>query len=109
MTSQLAAAGVPSVVAYKLAPLTYVAAKRLYRPDYISIVNIAADKALMPEFMQGDANGPQLAAALADYLDNPDKQKSASKALLNQTAQMRGADGMSASEQAALAVLKILT
>jgi len=109
MTSQLAAAGVPSVVAYKLAPLTYFAAKRLYKPSYISIVNIAADKALMPEFMQRDVNGPQLAAALAYYLDNPEKQKSASKALLEQTEKMGGLKGKDASAQAALAVLKILS
>jgi len=107
MTSQLAAAGVPSVVAYKLAPLTYMAAKHLYKPDYISIVNIAAGRALMPEFMQKDANGPQLAAAIAYYLDNPDKQKSASRALLEQTENMRGAT--SASAQAAQAVLSILS
>ena len=107
MSSQLAAAGVPTVVAYKLAPLTYMAAKRLYKPDYISIVNIAAGRALMPEFMQKDANGPQLAAAIADYLDNPDKRKSASAALLKQTENMRGASPASA--QAAQAVLNIIT
>jgi len=108
MTSQLAAAGVPSVVAYKLAPLTYLAAKRLYKPDYISIVNIAAGRALMPEFMQGEANGPKLAAAVASYLDNPETQKSAARALLEQTAKMRGSLDKSASAQAALAVLEIL-
>ncbi|MEP1230051.1 MAG: lipid-A-disaccharide synthase [Litorimonas sp.] len=108
MTSQLAAAGVPSVVAYKLAPLTYMAAKRLYKPDYISIVNIAAGRALMPEFLQRDVNGPQLSAALAYYLDNPRKQKSASKALLDQTTTMRGASKTSASAQAAQAVLDII-
>lgn len=108
MTTQLAAAGVPSVVAYKLAPLTYMAAKRLYKPKYISIVNIAAGQVLMPEFIQKDANGPQLAAALADYLDSSEKQKNAAKGLLKQTAKMRGTDDVTASTQAALAVLKIL-
>ncbi len=108
MTSQLAAAGVPSVVAYKLAPLTYFAAKRLYKPKFISIVNIAANQALMPEFMQTDANGPQLAAALAYYLDHPDKRKSAARALSQQTAKMRAQDGESASAQAARAILNIL-
>jgi len=108
MTSQLAAAGIPSVVAYKLAPLTYLAAKRLYKPKYISIVNIAADKALMPEFMQKAANGPQLAATLSDYLDNPDKQKSAAKALLEQADKMRGSKDSTASAKAAQAVFNIL-
>jgi len=108
MTSQLAAAGVPSVVAYKLAPLTYFAAKRLYKPDYISIVNIAAGQALMPEFMQGAASGPQLAAALTAYLDNPEMQKSAARALLEQTAKMRGPKDETASAEAARAIFNIL-
>ena len=61
VTTQLASAGVPSVVAYKLNWLTYALAKHMYKPDYVSIVNIAAGGELMPEFIQNECTGKNLA------------------------------------------------
>lgn len=107
VTTQLACAGVPSVVAYRLNGLTYIAAKRLYKPDYISIVNIAANEALMPEFVQGEVTGGSLALAVTQYLDDSDLRVSASAGLIAQTEAMKGKGG-SASERAALTVLKII-
>ncbi|WP_026942105.1 lipid-A-disaccharide synthase [Hellea balneolensis] len=107
ITTQLACAGVPSVVAYRLNGLTYAVAKKLYKPDYISIVNIAADQELMPEFIQGDVTGENLAEAIVLYLENKTKREEASNALIAQTDRMKGKGG-SASERAALTVLEII-
>ena len=107
VTSQLAYMGVPTVVAYRLNPLTYVVAKRLYKPDYISIVNIAAKSALMPEYVQADCNGKTLSQAVLDYLDDPAKHAKARKALRAQTQIMKGEGGLSYS-RAAKAVLSFL-
>jgi len=68
VTTQLACAGVPTVVSYKLNALTYAVAQRLYRPDHISIVNIAAGERLMPEFIQGDVNADNISREVASYL-----------------------------------------
>ena len=108
VTTQLACAGVPSVVAYRLNGLTYAAAKRLYKPDYISIVNIAAKAELMPEFIQGDVTGENLATALSAYLNNSNRRRDASEKLMAQTKAMKGKGG-SASERAALTVLDIIS
>ena len=107
VTTQLACAGVPSVVAYRLNGLTYAVAKRLYKPDYISIVNIAADKALMPEFVQGEVTGETLALAITRYLSDSDLRVAAGAALIAQTEAMKGKGG-SASERAALTILDII-
>lgn len=107
VSTQLACAGVPTIVAYKLAPLTFFAAKRLFKPDYISIVNIAAGQALMPEYIQQGATGENLSGALLGYLTDAALRKKASKALLKQTKTMRGGKSL-ASEKAAKAVLDIL-
>jgi len=107
ITTQLACAGVPSVVSYCLNGLTYFVAKRLYKPSYISIVNIAADDALMPEFIQGDVTGRKLSDAVTAYLNNPDLRKETSGRLIAQTDTMKGKGG-SASERAALTVLDII-
>lgn len=107
VTTQLACAGVPSVVSYRLNGLTYLAAKQLYKPDYISIVNIAANEALMPEFLQGDVTGETLSAAVSIYLNDSELREGASRKLMAQTDVMKG-KGASASERAALTVLDII-
>lgn len=118
VTSQLASAGVPSVVGYRLNGLTYFIAKRLFKPNYISIVNIAANAPLMPEFVQSECNGENLAKGLQSYLDDPDAREAARLALIAQTDTMRGAlavdDGdmeefKTSSARAASAVLSLLT
>lgn len=107
VTTQLACAGVPSVVAYRLNWLTYAVAKRLYKPDYISIVNIAAKEELLPEFIQGEVTGENLASAIMSYLDDDALRKDTSSRLMAQTDNMKGKGG-SASERAALTILDIV-
>ena len=107
VTTQLACAGVPSIVAYRLNKLTYVAAKHLYKPDYISIVNIAAKAELMPEFIQGEVTGEKLAAAVTRYLDDTAYRAETSNKLQIQTSLMQGKGG-SASERAALKILDLI-
>ena len=113
VTSQLASAGVPTVVGYKLNGLTYMIASRMYKPDYMSIVNIAADALLMPEFMQKDCSGENLSAAALVYLNDKNKREVASQALTQQVAKMRRGKNSKSSEhssaRAARAVLSILT
>jgi len=107
VTTQLACAGIPSVVAYRLNGLTFAVAKRLYKPDYISIVNIAAGAELMPEFVQGDVTGANLSGAVTNYLNEHKRRKDVSTMLIAQTDAMKGKGG-SASERAALAVLDLI-
>jgi len=96
VTTQLASVGIPTIVAYRVSALTYHVAKHLFKPDYMSLVNIAADKALMPEFMQNAVSGDSLSKALIARIKDPLLQKSESHALLAQTRKMRGdkQDGM---------------
>ena len=76
ITSQLAMAGVPTVVLYQVSPLTYLAGRALFEPDYFSMVNIAGEKELMPEFIQGDIHTSKPAQALWDILSKPENVKS---------------------------------
>lgn len=107
VTTQLACAGVPTVVGYKLNGLTFFFAKRLFKPNYISLVNIAADQALMPEFVQSDCNGDVLADAVLEFVQDKDLSRSTSKALLAHTKNMKGGD-MPANQKVAKTVLDLL-
>lgn len=108
VTTQLATVGVPTVVAYKLSAVTYVFAKRLFKPNYISLVNIAADEALMPEFIQGAVTGKVLSDAIINRLEDPDLRRCESQALLEQTAMMTQNKSGPASHRAAEKLLEFL-
>lgn len=108
VTTQLACAGVPTVVAYRLSAISYALVSRMLKLDYISMVNIAANAPLMPEFVQDDVKGDALSSALLPYLEDTKKRVTASNALLSQTDKMRGPDHIKASAQAAQAILDML-
>lgn len=72
VTTELALAGCPMVVAYKIGPITYALLKRLIRTPYITLFNIAAGDFIAPELIQNDCTGPALAKALAERLDDVD-------------------------------------
>lgn len=108
VTTQLASAGVPTIVAYRLNGLTYLAAKKLFKPSYISIVNIAADEGLMPEFIQDEATPSRLSTELTSYLNDPQKRQKASQALLSQTRKMGAGRNNRSNEKAANVILTAL-
>lgn len=108
VTSQLAGFGVPTVVAYRVNGLTYFLAKKLFKPDYISIVNIAAERELMPEFIQNEVKPTFLTQAVSDYFNSAKVRDFASQALLAQTRLMGAGSGQKASEKAAQAILAAL-
>ena len=70
-TTELAAAGCPMVVAYRLGPLAWRIAKSIVLTDHITLFNIAAGQAIAPEMLQDDCNGPDLARELSLRLDDP--------------------------------------
>lgn len=108
VTTELALAGVPMVVGYRLGPLTHAILQRLIRTPYITLLNIAAQAFIAPEFVQDECTGPKLAAALAVRLDDAAlraRQVAEQYAALDRM----GRGGPDPSEAAADAVLKRLT
>jgi lipid-A-disaccharide synthase len=75
VTTELALAGCPMVVAYRLAPVTYAILKRLIRTKYVTLFNIAAQDFVAPEMIQADCNGEALAAEVAKRLDDADLRR----------------------------------
>lgn len=71
VTTELAIAGCPMVVAYRLDPLTAVFARRLIRTPYITLFNVAAKRFVAPEFVQEACTGAALAAAARALLGDP--------------------------------------
>lgn len=67
---ELAMAGVPSLIAYRLSPLTGFIAKKLIRVKYASIINLILDKPAVPEFLQENCTVERLTPALIALLQS---------------------------------------
>lgn len=107
VTTELALAGVPMVVGYRLGAITAFIARRLIRTKYITLFNIAAGEEIAPELVQEACTGPALAAEIARRLDDPElraDQVARQYAALDKM----GRGGPDPSEAAADAVLKLL-
>lgn len=48
-------AGVPTLVAYRLNPLSYAIGRRVVKVSWISLTNLILGKEAFPEHIQGDA------------------------------------------------------
>jgi lipid-A-disaccharide synthase len=70
VTLELAAAGAPMVVGYRVHPLTAPLARRLLRIDTATLVNLVTGTRAVPEFFQEDCVPGRLAPALTLLLEN---------------------------------------
>jgi len=70
VTTELALAGCPMVVAYRLGTITHAVARHLIRTPFITLINVAAGRLVVPEFIQDAATGEALAGELARRLDD---------------------------------------
>ena len=71
-TLEAALAGTPMVVAYKVHPLTYHVFQRVRTVEWVSLVNLVADREIVPELLQNHADAGALAAAVRPLLDPAD-------------------------------------
>lgn len=108
ITTELALAGAPMVVAYKVDGPTAVMARLLLRTKWITLFNIAAKAFVAPELVQEDCTGPKIAAAVAPLLDDP-ARRSRQVAEQNVALEIMGrglADPADKSAETIIAVLK---
>jgi lipid-A-disaccharide synthase len=73
-TLEAALAGTPMVVAYKVHPLSWAIFQRLRTVKWVSLVNLVAEREVVPEILQSRAIAPELAAALRPLLDQSDSR-----------------------------------
>ena len=73
-TLEAALAGTPMVVAYKVHPLSWAIFQRLRTVKWVSLVNLVADREVVPEILQSRAVAPELVAALRPLLDQSDSR-----------------------------------
>jgi lipid-A-disaccharide synthase len=71
VTLELALAGVPMVIAYRVNPATAFLVRRMgVSVKYASLVNLLADREVIPEFLQENCTPENLAAGVGALLDS---------------------------------------
>ena len=68
ITLEAALTKTPTVVAYKMSPVTYALLRRLVRVNYIALPNLLLGTPVIPEYIQAEATPENLATALFDWL-----------------------------------------
>ena len=69
-TLETALMNVPTVLIYKVAPVTYGIGKLLVKIDHIGLPNIMAKRRIIPELLQGDVTPENVERELANILDH---------------------------------------
>ena len=107
ISTELALAGAPMVIAYRIDGLSYRLMKPLVTARHVTLFNVAADERIAPELIQNDATPERLAAAVARLLNDPDAAVDQAR---RQTAalDLMGRGGPDPSELAADAVLRVI-
>jgi lipid-A-disaccharide synthase len=107
VSTELALAGAPTVIAYRFQPLSYAIMKPFFTGKYATLFNHAADEEIARELIQNDATPEKVAAEVARLLGDPEARRTQAE---RQTAALdrMGREGRDPSEIAAEAVLRVI-
>lgn len=104
-TVEAALLDAPMVVVYRVSPLTATLAKPLVRTPYFAMVNLIAEKQIVPELVQSDFTSEMVAAQVVRLLQDPNARNKI-KTALAEVRKRLGPPG--AAERAADAIVALL-
>ncbi|HLJ65355.1 MAG TPA: lipid-A-disaccharide synthase [Stellaceae bacterium] len=104
---ELAMAGTPTVVAYRVAPLTRLVLSLTVKVNYMNLVNLILDREVVPELRQGDCNPERLAREI-DHLLSDERAASAQIEASREAMRVLGLGGPSPGLNAADEVLSVI-
>lgn len=94
----------PMVVCYKLGAFTYAIASRIVKIPHVSLPNLLAGKALVPEFIQHEVSIDRVRDEIVSFMAGPTDHQ----VLLNEFDTIHRSIRLDASSRAAEAILKLL-
>jgi lipid-A-disaccharide synthase len=106
-TLELALAGVPMAVTYRVNPITATIARRLIRVKHVAMVNLLAGRQVVPELLQEYCTPAHLAETVQRLLASPQETAAQRAAFAGVMAGLRPSDGLP-SAAAAREVLAVL-
>ncbi len=106
-TLELAMAGVPMAVTYRVNPISAAIGRRLIKVPYVAMINLLAGHALVPELLQEECRADRLAETILALLNDPAKAEAQRAGFNAALASLRAPEG-TPSEAAAKAILNLL-
>jgi lipid-A-disaccharide synthase len=73
VTVEAAILGTPMVTFYKVTPLSWWAGRRLVKVPFLSMVNLIAEREIVPELIQQNMTAVNIAAAAGEMLTKPER------------------------------------
>ena len=70
-TVEAALAGVPTVIVYRVSPLTFAVGRRLVRVPHVGMANLLAGERVFPELIQDDFTPARLAHEVLNLIRDP--------------------------------------
>jgi len=104
-TLEAAYFGLPMLITYKVAALTWLAGRILVRIPFLGMPNVLAGEQIVPELLQGAASPRKLASTLQRLLENPEAR---SAQQVRFTSVIRGLGSPGAGVRAAAEVAAVL-
>lgn len=106
---ELALAGLPTIITYRMSALTAFIARRFFgfKIKWATLVNMVLDRAVMPEFLQEECRPEALAEAVSALLADP-ADRAARKQAMREAVVALGYGGESPGDRAAATVLEVI-
>jgi len=90
VTVEAALLGAPMVTYYKVTPVSWALGKVLVDVPFYSMVNLIAEKKVVPELMQDDMTGERIAAEAGRLLNDPEERAKMKEGLSAVAARLAG-------------------
>ena len=104
-TVEAALAAVPTVIVYRVSPLTFAVARRLVRVDHVGMANLLAGERVFPELIQDDFTPARLAQEVLNLIRDPERMQAVRRGLATV---IRRLGGPGASGRAARVALELM-
>lgn len=103
---ELALAGVPTIIAYRMAPVSAYIARKFVKLDYVCIINLILKREAMPELLLEDCTVEKLTPAVSNLLRSEDARMDQKAAFKDALTELR-AENSKPSDAAARVVYEV--
>ena len=80
-TVEAALAAVPTVIVYRVSPLTFAVGRRLVRVEHVGMANLLAGERMFPELIQDDFTPARLAHEVLSLIQDPERIRAVRRGL----------------------------